>query len=760
MAQPSVLGDLDAPPVPVAFSLRALQLESVRDLLRPDAAGAAPSSLGSSSSSAAGSAAAPAGSTDPWKILVLDRGARDMIAPLLKVHDLRRLGVTLHLQIHSRRERVPGAPAVYLCAPTRANVDRICADLGEGLYERTSLHFTSPLPRDLLESLASGALGKGATGSVARVCDEFLSFVSLESRLFALASAEPVAVKSDGSGGGGGAAAAAAAAPAPGSLAAVPGIESMAYAAAFADGIPDALVEARVNAAIEGLACVAVTLGTVPVIRAARGGAAEMIAHGVAQRLRDHTGPGGSGLLSGSTGFGDTHLHAPGVAARRPLLVIVDRNIDVTVPLHHSWVYQGLVHDVVGVRANRVTLDVRDDDEGGSGAVRTRTYDLEDADPFWRGTRHLPFPEVTSRADTALRSYREASEEIYRRTGASVNADGSVVSTDSVGASGLASAVMLLPKLTERKRLLDMHMNLATALMRSIKDRELNEYFSIEEALMSGGRTEINELIERLGPGGGGTPTDKLRLLIIYYATADRATPADVAACESAARESGCDLAALEYLKKARQHSRSFGYMHTTDAGELGGGGLRAPGSSGLGGGGGGGSGGGSSGGSGSGGGGSGDGDASSFLNLAKDMWGQSKEALKDATAAAKKWLPVERRLPLVQVVSQLVDGSVKGAGADFLYIDPKLPAGTPAPAPKQGRPPFREAVVFVFGGASYVEHQELQTYAQGRRDELSLIYGGDEMLSPDGFAKQLAICGGTRPHAGDDGAAGGGGIL
>jgi hypothetical protein len=34
---------------------------------------------------------------DPWKILIYDQPCRDIISPLLKVGDLRKNGITLHL---------------------------------------------------------------------------------------------------------------------------------------------------------------------------------------------------------------------------------------------------------------------------------------------------------------------------------------------------------------------------------------------------------------------------------------------------------------------------------------------------------------------------------------------------------------------------------------------------------------------------------------------------------------------------------------
>ena len=48
----------------------------------------------------------------------------------------------------------------------------------------------------------------------------------------------------------------------------------------------------------------------------------------------------------------------------RPLLVILDRNIDLATPLHHTWTYQALVHDVM-VRRGRERREKRVGEEGG-----------------------------------------------------------------------------------------------------------------------------------------------------------------------------------------------------------------------------------------------------------------------------------------------------------------------------------------------------------------------------------------------------------
>src|SRR3989338_8529631 len=67
-----------------------------------------------------------------WRVLILDEWSRDVIAPLLKVKELRELaGVTLHLSLSKPRQSVARAPAIYLCMPTERNVDEIAKDVIE-----------------------------------------------------------------------------------------------------------------------------------------------------------------------------------------------------------------------------------------------------------------------------------------------------------------------------------------------------------------------------------------------------------------------------------------------------------------------------------------------------------------------------------------------------------------------------------------------------------------------------------------------------
>ena len=53
----------------------------------------------------------------------------------------------------------------------------------------------------------------------------------------------------------------------------------------------------------------------------------------------------------------------------------------------------------------------------------------------------------------------------------------------SANAKNLKNAISVLPQLTERKRTLDMHMNIATALFKIIGDRQLDTFTAIEESI-------------------------------------------------------------------------------------------------------------------------------------------------------------------------------------------------------------------------------------------------------------------------------------
>ena len=139
-----------------------------------------------------------------WKLLIIDKTARDILSPLMQLKELREAGVTLHLYVFlvqviidfylqcpfrmldAKRECLPDVPAVYLFSPTAESVRLICEDMRKALYDSYYFNSLSPTPRPLLEELAEAAVRSSQVQAVQRVTDQFLNFITLEDDLFML----------------------------------------------------------------------------------------------------------------------------------------------------------------------------------------------------------------------------------------------------------------------------------------------------------------------------------------------------------------------------------------------------------------------------------------------------------------------------------------------------------------------------------------------------------------------------------------------
>jgi len=247
--------------------------------------------------------------TEVYKVLIMDKHCFAIITPLVKVHELRRHGVTLHLLLENDRQPIPDVPALYFVSPTAENVQRITSDLKKNLYDAHYLNFSSSLPRKLLEDLAVKSTECGTSGKITKVFDQYLDFVSLAPTLFSLGRPDSYATLNDPSS-------------------------------------SDQSVEGEVSQITQGLLAVCATLGKAPVIRCQKGGAAEAVARALVQTLRDHL-KGKNGLFAGD---------ASGATHDRPLLVLFDRAFDIPAAVKHDWKYAPLVHDILKMKLNRVDI--------------------------------------------------------------------------------------------------------------------------------------------------------------------------------------------------------------------------------------------------------------------------------------------------------------------------------------------------------------------------------------------------------------------
>lgn len=266
-----------------------------------------------------------------------------------------------------------------------------------------------------------------------------------------------------------------------------------------------------------------------------------MVAVRLDRKLRDHI------LNSKDNLFSNARPSAAGTSSSRPVLILLDRNVDLIPMLSHSWTYQSLVHDVLSIKLNRITIETPVDESNPAKGTLKKGYDLTANDFFWIKNAGVPFPQVAEDIDAELTKYKEETAAITKTTGVSSLED--LQNDTSASAQHLKAAITLLPEMRERKSILDMHMNILAALLSGIKDRQLDNYFQTEENATKQTKAQILEIIR--DENKGNEPTDKLRLFIIWFlSTEQEVGRADFESFEKALEAAGADVSSLPYIRQ------------------------------------------------------------------------------------------------------------------------------------------------------------------------------------------------------------------
>lgn len=185
------------------------------------------------------------------------------------------------------------------------------------------------------------------------------------------------------------------------------------------------------------------------------------------------------------------------------------------------------------------------------GKIQKRTYNLDSKDFFWSKNGASPFPQVAEEIDFELNKYKTDAAEITKTTGVGDLKDISQMDLTS-NAAHLKAAITALPELTFRKNILDVHMNIATALLKGIKERSLDNLFQLEETASSHTKLTKAQIMEVLKDGNDKNWQDKMRFVVVWFLATQDGTIAkeDLAEIERVLKDNGVDLSAWNYIRK------------------------------------------------------------------------------------------------------------------------------------------------------------------------------------------------------------------
>ncbi|KAA6403276.1 MAG: putative SEC1 family transport protein SLY1 [Streblomastix strix] len=617
-----------------------------------------------------------------WKVLIYDQFAKTIVSPLLSTNSLRSLGVTLLLDLTSRRQPVPSVPVIYIFKPTDENLNLIYQDAKENLYDYMHLNFTSSIRTETLQSFAGKCAKDRVDSKIVKVYEHFLDFVSYEHNLFSLWHENSFNKLNS----------------------------------------QDSSRREYMQKTAAQLANVLYTLGTMPIIKYSESENAQYLSKYLAEALRSESSPfsilqkqGSSSIISSSSSAprlsnAYTQMAMPSFQDyERPLLIIIERSADIVTALQHHWTYMDLISDLLDYQPGRInyTKKVQTQSSSSSSSTTSQTtkqhFDVSfDDDFFWVENFNAPFDTIGPQVTNLVSKYTVDAERIK---GQIMNGIGDGESNEGMGIGGA------LDPLTATKSVLDKHVLIATQLNEIVKKRSIDIYSAYEEELRSGnsnGRifdilnadkaySDQAPLIEKEGQQSSspqeqpnqGTLADMIRLLSVAYLSPQPVIQRSNRDGENESWTSQIDGMEQKLKRNGAPYIRSYEYLKR-------------------------------------------------FKNRNADRPESSGKIFKNMTELFSSSI----KLPYVErLVEDVMDAKQSDLADSLITIDPKqseIPISSAVSRDSTMKVKSRRAIVFIIGGATIHEYLLLADYA--KRTSREIILGSTEILTPLSFLQQLQL--------------------
>ncbi|ANQ07155.1 Sec1 family domain containing protein [Plasmodium coatneyi] len=604
-----------------------------------------------------------------WKILIYDSEGQNILAPLLKVGNLRHHGVTLNLNLHRQRSNIPEVNAVYLVDNNKENIDKIVKDMCNNMYGSYYVNFISYVCEENLKYFANECVKNNVASHVSKITDRYLKFVSLSSSTFSLN---------------------------------IPNCFKVLHTN------EDHVIQDVMDRITEGLISFLVTLGIIPIIRVSSNSTypSKTIAEKLHRKIYELVN-----LRSTNNYIFNSKT------VQRPVLILVDREVDLSVMVQHAWTYQALIHDVFDIKLNKISIH-----QGGeSGTSNThsgniaqnapvKNYDIDNGDSFFSTNCNKPFPEVANNISECLNEYNEKMKNLNKNDkGGSLSGGGNIgnnVGGDNI-TGGLMSAMNILPEMTEHKRLLDMHTNILTELIKNIKDRELDKYYENEFDFECSNEKVCIQHMKDILTSSKGTPIDKYRAFLCLYLAKKNMNKQALDTFMQELKNMNIDISAVHFINQLEKLKTMNIHIHVSTPPTH-----------------------------------SNSGTTATFKDQLNTYSNIFIDKGMNILQGAKILLPKRREIKITKLVETLIENKPSSLNDQFVYIDPKTPPSDTTTGSNHVERNYikqdhvKDYIIFVIGGGNYIEVSALKDLEEKMNKKI--IYGTTDFVRPENFVQEI----------------------
>nr|XP_024398638.1 SNARE-interacting protein KEULE-like isoform X2 [Physcomitrium patens] len=406
-----------------------------------------------------------------WKVLVMDEITVKVMSSSCKMTEITEEGISLVENIGKSRQPLPALDAVYFIQPSQNNVESLIGDMSGKAprYKRAFVFFSSPVPRNLLNTIKSEA---SVLARVAVLREVNVEFLTIDTQGFTTD-------------------------------------HDKALEHLFGDhGADSRDYELCVESMAIRLSTVFASLKEFPHVRYrapnphAGGSDSKVTARDfVPTRLA-------AALWDCLMKFKATLSDFP--IAETCELVIVDRRIDPVAPIMHEWTYDAMCNDLLDIDGSKYTYEVTT----SSGKKERKEVLLADNDPIWMEIRDLHIADASLQLTEKMQEFGKKNEAAQLRLN---NKEGQEISTKE-----MQKLVQALPQFQDQIDKLSLHIHkraqIATTINDQIKKDGLNDIGKLEQDLVYGEATS-KDILSMIDSKQGMSQDNKLRLLLIYAAT-------------------------------------------------------------------------------------------------------------------------------------------------------------------------------------------------------------------------------------------------